>query len=61
MLRLPYEPVRQIAKDPTIGNVVAAAGLLALVLQQHLDGKPDCPSRYGPAGFAGQRPLCAAL
>jgi len=34
--------VRQIAQDHTIGNVVADAGLLALILERHLDGKPGC-------------------
>jgi hypothetical protein len=42
MLRLPCDPVRQIAEDHTIGNLVADAGLPALVLERHLDGKPDC-------------------
>jgi hypothetical protein len=36
--------LRQIAEDHTIGNLVADAGLLALVLERHLDGKPDCPA-----------------
>ena len=33
--------LRQIAEDHTIGNLVADAGLLALVLERHLDGRPD--------------------
>ena len=39
--------LRQIAEDHTIGNLVADAGLLALVLERHLDGKPDCPADTG--------------
>jgi hypothetical protein len=39
--------VRQIAEDHTIGNVVADAGLLALVLERHLAGEPDCPAGTG--------------
>jgi hypothetical protein len=48
MLRFPYDPApRQVAEDHTIGNLVADAGLLALVLERHLDGKPDCPAGTG--------------
>jgi len=36
MLRLSCDPVRQIAEDHTIGNVVTAAGLPVLVLERHL-------------------------
>jgi hypothetical protein len=39
--------LRQIAEDQTIGSLVADAGLLALVLERHLDGKPDCPADTG--------------
>ena len=39
--------LRQIAEDHAIGNVVADAGLLALVFERHLDGKPDCPAGTG--------------
>ena len=34
-------------EDRTIGNLVADAGLAALVLERHLDGKPDCPAGTG--------------
>jgi hypothetical protein len=47
MVRLPCDPVRQIAEDHTIGNLVAGAGLPALVLERHLDGKPGCPAGTG--------------
>ena len=46
MLRLPYDPVRQIAEDHTIGNL-ADAGLPALVPGRHLDGKLGCPAGAG--------------
>jgi hypothetical protein len=36
--------LRQIADDHTIGNLFADIGLPALVLERHLDGKPDCPA-----------------
>ena len=39
--------LRQIVEDYTIGNVVADAGLPALVPGQHLDGKTDCPADTG--------------
>ena len=39
--RLPYDPVRQIAEDHAIGNLDADAGLPALVLERHLDGRPE--------------------
>ena len=39
--------LRQIAENHTIGNLVADAGLLALVLERHLDGKPDCSAGTG--------------
>ena len=39
--------LRQIVEDYTIGNVVADAGLPALVPEQHLDGKTDCPADTG--------------
>jgi hypothetical protein len=39
--------VRQIAEDHAIGNVVADAGWLALVLERHRDGRPDCPAGTG--------------
>jgi hypothetical protein len=34
--------LRQVADDHAIGNVAASVGLLALVPERHLDGKPDC-------------------
>ena len=37
----------QIAEDHAIGNVVAGAGLPALVLERRLDGKPNCPADTG--------------
>jgi hypothetical protein len=40
--------VRQIAEDYTIGNFVADVDLPALVLERHLDGKPDWPAGTGP-------------
>jgi hypothetical protein len=39
--------LRQIAENHTIGNLAADAGLLALVLERHLDGKPDCSAGTG--------------
>jgi hypothetical protein len=39
--------LRQIAEDHTIGNVVADAGLLALLFERHLDDKPDCSADTG--------------
>ena len=33
--------LRQIAEDHAIGNVAADAGLPALVLERHLDGRPE--------------------
>jgi len=47
MLRLSCDPVRQIAEDHAIGSVVADVGLPALVLERHLDGRPDCPADTG--------------
>ena len=37
----------QIAEDHTIGNVVGSAGLLVLVLERHLDDRPDCAADTG--------------
>jgi hypothetical protein len=53
--------LRPIAEDHTIGNVVADAGLLALVLERHVDQQARLSNRYRPAGFAGRRPLTAVL
>jgi hypothetical protein len=39
--------VRRIAEDHAIGNLAADAGLPALVLERHLDGKPGCPAGTG--------------
>ena len=39
--------LRRIVEDDAIGNVVADAGLLALVLEWHLGAKPDCPAGTG--------------
>jgi hypothetical protein len=39
--------LRQIVEDRTIGNLVADPDYLALVLERHLDGKPDCPAGTG--------------
>jgi hypothetical protein len=36
--------LRQIAEDHAIGNLFADIGLPALVLERHLDGRPDCPA-----------------
>jgi hypothetical protein len=61
MLRLPCDPVRQIAEDHATGNVVADAGLPALVLERHLDGRPGCPAGSGLRDPQAWRPLPAAL
>ena len=42
--------VREIAEAHAIGNVAADAGLLALVLERHLDGETDCPADVGLRG-----------
>jgi len=39
--------LRQIAEDHTIGNLIVDAGLPALVLARHLDGKPGRPAGTG--------------
>jgi len=39
--------IRQIAEDHTISNLVADDGLPALVLERHLDGRPECPADPG--------------
>ena len=44
MLRLPHDPAPPIAENHAIGNVVAGAGLPALVPGRHLDGKTACPA-----------------
>jgi hypothetical protein len=48
-------------EDHPIGNVVAGAGLLALVLGRHLDGKPDCPADKSLRDPQAWRPLPAVL
>jgi hypothetical protein len=53
--------VGQIAEDHAIGNVVAGAGLLALVPERHLDGKTDCVADTGLRDPQAWRPLPAAL
>ena len=53
--------LRQIAEDHTIGNLVADAGLPALVLERHLDGKPDCPAGTGLRDSRADGPLPAVL
>ena len=53
--------LRQIVEDYTIGNVVADAGLPALVPQQHLDGKTDCPAATGLRDSRAGWPQAAAL
>jgi hypothetical protein len=52
--------IRQIAEDQMIGNVVAGAGLPALVPERHLDGKPECPAGTGLRDPQAWRPLPAA-
>ena len=39
--------LRQVADDHAIGNVAASVGLLALVPERHLDGKPGFPAAIG--------------
>jgi hypothetical protein len=51
----------QIAEDHAIDNVVADAGLPALVLERHLDGKPDCPADTGLRDPQAWPPLPAVL
>jgi len=51
----------QIAEDPAIGNVVAGAGLPALVLERHLDGKPNCPADTGLRDSRAAAATCCAL
>jgi hypothetical protein len=51
--------LRQIAEDHAIGTVVADASLPALVLERHLDGKPDCPAGTGLRDPQAWRPLPA--
>jgi hypothetical protein len=53
--------LRQIAEDHTIGNLIADADLLALVLRTAPGRKARLSGRYRPAGFAGRRPLPAVL
>ena len=53
--------LRQIAQDHAIGNLVADAGLPTLVLERHLDGKPDCPAGPGLRDSQDWRPLPAVL
>ena len=60
MVRLPYDPVRQIAEDHAIGNVVAV-GLPALVLERHLDGRPERVADTGLRDPQARRPLPAVL
>jgi hypothetical protein len=61
MVRLSCDPVRQIAEDHAIGNVVAGTGLPALVLARHLDDKPDCPADTGLRDPHAWRSLPAVL
>jgi len=51
----------QIAEDPAIGNVVAGAGLPALVLERRLDGKPNCPADTGLRDSRAAAATCCAL
>jgi hypothetical protein len=51
--------VLQIAEDHTIGNLVTGTGLAALVLERHLDGKPDCLAGTGLRDPQAWRPLPA--
>ena len=53
--------LRQIAEDHTIGNLIVDAGLPALVLARHLDGKPDAPADTGLRDPQACRPLPAVL
>ena len=60
-VRLRSGQLRQITEDHTIGNLVADAGLLALVLARHLDGRPE---RSADTGLRDPRPAtatCCAL
>jgi hypothetical protein len=61
ILRLPYDPVRQIAEDHAIGNVVVGVGLPALVLERHLDGGPERVADTGLRDPQARRPLPAVL
>jgi hypothetical protein len=61
MLRLSCDPVRQIAEDHAIGNFIAAAGLPALVLERHLDGRPERVADTGLRDPQAWRPLPAVL
>ena len=45
--RLRDGQLRQITEDHTIGILVCDAGLLALVLARHLDGRPDRSADMG--------------
>jgi hypothetical protein len=47
MSRHPYDPAPPDAEDHTIGNLAVDADLLALVLERHLDGEPDCSAGTG--------------
>ena len=53
--------LRQSAEDHAIGNVVAGAGLPALVLERHLDGKPNCPADTGLRDSRAAAATCCAL
>ena len=53
--------LRQIAKDHTIDNLVAGAGLLALVLERHLDGSPEHAADTGLRDPQAWPPLPAVL
>ena len=56
-----YDPVRQIAEDHAIGNVAADVGLLALVLERHLDGRPERAADTGLRDPQAWRSLPAVL
>ena len=51
----------QIAEDHAIGNVAADVGLLALVLERHLDGRPERAADTGLRDPQAWRSLPAVL
>jgi hypothetical protein len=53
--------LRQIAEDHAIGTVAADASLPVLVLERHLDGKPDRAAGTGLRDPQAWRPLPAVL